>query len=441
MKSNRWRSGLAVEVHRLVSSSIVSSVAFAETSISIEHLLGYAGNVFKRQNCKMASESNDAHAGNSLSATDFPRLPPNHSCKLTEIQSGFVQIKNHQGTTLDPAAIFRIGWALVLREYTENTSVCFGYAFDPGNGKTAGTNGVRPCCIDVTPGRGVGELIDMAHAKVLDHGDGASLSDARNVLVMHSHDGDVKEWKASGICSESEVDGLALVLHCVPKPAGFAIFACYDPVAYDQARVNWLLKHFSHAVTVLSSSAADRTVDQISLCGPEDKAQLAAWNGDIPPYVDACVHDTVKVQILLHPDKEAVCAWDGSLTYDELDRLADAYASRLRALGVQAETLVPFCFDKSKWTPVAMLAILRSGGACVAIDPSHPVERLKVVVRDANARVAIAADKHAAFMRALLPAVVAVTDRCDISALPGPKAASPHPHHPAFVYCTCQSPP
>ena len=52
-------------------------------------------------------------------------------------------------------------------------------------------------------------------------------------------------------------------------------------------------------------------------------------------------------QVELNPQKEAVCAWDGSLTYAELNEQASILGRQLLKLGVHAETRVALCFDKS----------------------------------------------------------------------------------------------
>jgi amino acid adenylation domain-containing protein/non-ribosomal peptide synthase protein (TIGR01720 family) len=42
--------------------------------------------------------------------------------------------------------------------------------------------------------------------------------------------------------------------------------------------------------------------------------------------------------------------------------------------------MVPICFEKSAWAIIAMLAVLKAGGAFVPLDPSHPTRRLKTII-------------------------------------------------------------
>ena len=85
------------------------------------------------------------------------------------------------------------------------------------------------------------------------------------------------------------------------------------------------------------------------------------------------------------PDAPAVCAWDGCLTYDEIWTLSSRLAHHLVGLGIRADVVVPLLFEKSMWTPVAMVGVLRAGGAFLLLDPSLPITRLQVMVRGAGA--------------------------------------------------------
>jgi hypothetical protein len=86
--------------------------------------------------------------------------------------------------------------------------------------------------------------------------------------------------------------------------------------------------------------AADDGIHQGSefvLFSKQDMIQLEDWNLDLPSYVDGCVQDQIQDFMFSHPTKQAIQAWDGTLTYSELDHLAGIYTVRLRAFGVKPE--------------------------------------------------------------------------------------------------------
>lgn len=94
-------------------------------------------------------------------------------------------------------------------------------------------------------------------------------------------------------------------------------------------------------------SATDIAVKDVSHLSDRDWARICRFNSAMPESYDRCIHEVIQEQVLVRPDSEAVCAWDGSLTYRDLDLLSSQVAYHLFAQGVRPETCVALCFDKS----------------------------------------------------------------------------------------------
>ncbi|PVH90760.1 acetyl-CoA synthetase-like protein, partial [Periconia macrospinosa] len=159
------------------------------------------------------------------------------------------------------------------------------------------------------------------------------------------------------------------------------------------------------------------TLGNLDMLTPEDRQQLWAWNSDVPPAVDRCIHDLFADQARARPDAPAICAWDGEMTYGELDELSSRLAAHLVAIGVQPEDVVPLCFEKSMWTVVAMLAVLKAGGAFAPLDPEHPASRHEEIFRQTRARVVLASEQRSTCWGNSGLHVVAVSEK-SISQLP-----------------------
>lgn len=93
----------------------------------------------------------------------------------------------------------------------------------------------------------------------------------------------------------------------------------------------------------------------------------------------------IEERVLGQPGAPAICSWDGHLSYRELDQLASRLTGQLVELGVKPDVLVPLCFEKSMWTPVAMLGVLKAGGGFVLLDPGLPEQRLQTIVDQLDA--------------------------------------------------------
>ncbi|KAL7780672.1 hypothetical protein CFE70_010697 [Pyrenophora teres f. teres 0-1] len=121
-----------------------------------------------------------------------------------------------------------------------------------------------------------------------------------------------------------------------------------------------------------------------------------AWNYEIPGVTNKCIHDLFAEQVLAQPNAPAICAWDGKMSYSVLDNLSTTLAGYLVKIGVKPEDVVPLCFEKSMWTVVAMLAVLKAGGAFAPLDPDHPASRHKEILRQTSARVVLVSAQHSA---------------------------------------------
>lgn len=100
------------------------------------------------------------------------------------------------------------------------------------------------------------------------------------------------------------------------------------------------------------TSPPDAPLSSLDCLSPANLNRVCEWNNtySVQP-VERCVHDMIADQVLDRPDSEAICAWDGSFTYRELDAVTGRLADRLIQLGAGPETLVPLCFEKSVRLP------------------------------------------------------------------------------------------
>src|SRR5690606_2500077 len=89
------------------------------------------------------------------------------------------------------------------------------------------------------------------------------------------------------------------------------------------------------------------------------------------------------------PDAPALVYGGTRRTYRELDRSSNALAARLRELGVGPETLVGLHVDRDPAVVVAMLAVVKAGGAYLPLDPSHPARRLRQILAEARPAVVL----------------------------------------------------
>lgn len=94
-------------------------------------------------------------------------------------------------------------------------------------------------------------------------------------------------------------------------------------------------------------------------------------------------------QVMRTPHACAVRTSREQLTYAELDTRANRWAHYLQSQGVGPEVLVGVCLQRSVDLMVALLAVLKAGGAYLPLDPTYPPERLRYMLRDSKARLVL----------------------------------------------------
>ena len=86
-------------------------------------------------------------------------------------------------------------------------------------------------------------------------------------------------------------------------------------------------------------------------------------------------------------------------------------------LGVSANVVVPLCFEKSKWASICMLAIMKAGGATVALDPGQPEERLRTILDQVRPTVVLSSALNHPLMSRLTSAPVLPIDQTQVREL------------------------
>jgi amino acid adenylation domain-containing protein len=171
---------------------------------------------------------------------------------------------------------------------------------------------------------------------------------------------------------------------------GWTATAEYSTDLFEAGRVERMLEHWRVILESVVTNPAQR-VSVIPLLTPAERHRLLVeWNATRADYPeDKCIHELFEAQVERTPEAVAVVFEDRRLTYAELNRRANQLAHRLRKMGVQSDTLVGICVERSLELVVGMLGILKAGGAYLPLDPAYPKERLAFMMDDARPKVVL----------------------------------------------------
>ncbi|MFL5539303.1 MAG: non-ribosomal peptide synthetase, partial [Longimicrobiaceae bacterium] len=161
----------------------------------------------------------------------------------------------------------------------------------------------------------------------------------------------------------------------------------FPTALFDRATAERIAGHYLALLEGIAAHPGARVRDLPLMHEEERRRLLEEWNAtgrDVPP---GLVHDLFAARARTTPGATAVAAADGTLTYGELDERSTRLAHHLRGLGVAPGALVALCVERSAEMLVALLGVLKAGGAYLPLDPDYPAERLAYMLADSGARV------------------------------------------------------
>ena len=179
-----------------------------------------------------------------------------------------------------------------------------------------------------------------------------------------------------------------LELHCWEQGdhwqgAFFYNTGLFNPETMERMAGHYL-KLLGHALAEPERPVAQWPI----LSATEQRQLLVAWNDTAREYPkDKRVPQLFEEQADRTPDAVAVVFEGQQLTYRELNQRANQLAWHLRGLGVQSETLVGICVERSLEMLIGLLGIWKAAGAYVPLDPAYPRERLEFMARDSQLSV------------------------------------------------------
>jgi amino acid adenylation domain-containing protein/non-ribosomal peptide synthase protein (TIGR01720 family) len=183
------------------------------------------------------------------------------------------------------------------------------------------------------------------------------------------------------------------------EPLGIVGGLEYSLDLFEQASaemlVTRLIRLLEHAV-----QSPDVPLHRLDVLAPDERQTLLqGFNVTAHPVPQITVAELFELQVARTPDSPAVTFGDVTLSYAELNSRANRLARVLIQLGVGPERIAAICLERSLDMVVALLAVLKSGGAYLPLDPEYPQARLAQMLADANPSVVISVTA----LSALLP--------------------------------------
>ena len=354
-------------------------------------------------------------------ATVFPELPSaSYQPSADQTVQHWVTALNWPHRDITTSTIVRAAWSLLIARHTNSNDVVFGATVTGRQAAVPGVESMMGPTIATVPIRVVLEwtapVIDLlqnlqAQASEMTAFEQTGLQGIRRIspqigessqfqslLVIQPLEQDEgsnnhKLFRTLEADDEKK-DNLnafntyAMMVVCQLEASGLDIRISFDSKVIPATQVRRIAGQLELVLRqICVESNSPTKLADINLVSQQELCDIWKWNATSVPYsVKSCVHELILKCAREQTKSLAISAWDGDLTYDELDGLSTQLGLYLVNLGITPGQIIPVCFEKSMWTSVTILGVMKAGAASVLMDVDLPEERLRVILNQIHSR-------------------------------------------------------
>ncbi|KAF8584773.1 acetyl-CoA synthetase-like protein [Ramaria rubella] len=352
---------------------------------------------------------------------------PSHSSINSSIHRRFhVKYENlTQNHGIEPSTLIALAYALVLSAHTSSPDgVIFGYVYGEQSAGTPDREGTDPFSRPT-----------LAHNVTFDW-DKTTLDFLRD---LQSDIAQIGEHTLAGLPEAPTPNSSALsrtVLNCYPlstsnyklrtensvtDDAEYNLAFLAQAIGCEEIAVEARFTHLSepeievfqdHFGTALNSIVKNLTgpLRDVELVSPEERQRLVVERN--PTYsagpsssAGNNVTELIEDQARRTPQRIALqFGQEMFITYHEMDAFANDLARTLIGSGVKRGDVVGIYMSNSCEMFITILAIHKSGGGYVPLDPSYPVERIQMILGLADAKIVITGKDLKSHLDSIIPA-------------------------------------
>jgi len=314
-------------------------------------------------------------------------------------------------------------WALLLSKYNHAEDIVFGVTASVRPEVIRGINDMVGLFINTIPTR-IGtdhqltfsELLQKVQQeaialtdhhyyplnKIQNHAPFRELFD--HILVFENYPLDKQLIDTKNVFTDFKLDNVEFSeeihydLGIIVVPGDRILFRfTYNPDVYEPLQFKQIEGHLQGIIGLVLNDT-EILLRDIKIISEKERTHLITdFNDTRTDYPrDKTIVALFEEQVSKTPDRTAVGFKEKRLSYRVLNERANQLAHRIKnQYDIHPDDFIGVMLDRSDQMVIAILAILKSGGAYVPIDPEYPVERIDYMVKDIDCKVIITEKKHA----------------------------------------------
>lgn len=377
--------------------------------------------------------------------TPYPSLPSSiehpHATQVVQYRLPNLERRSKGIST---STLIHAAWALILGRMTDSEDVVFGFT-------TPGSCEPIPFRVRLQDDHIVELYLKTIQKQASEANSFASIgldgiakisSDCREACSFQS----VLDVTAESDdnCPLRKLDKYGFTIKLEVKGTWIDASASLDSRMIEPQLAYKLLYRLGYVIQQLDLAKSEEALEGVKMIPPPELSLIQEWNSTLPLVSKRRIHDVIKDNVLARPGAAAVSAWDGEMTYQELEDLSTNIAHRLVKAGLGPEKIVPLCFEKSKWTVVAMISVLKAGGAFILLDASLPAARMQTICQRVEAGVCITSTSCESQLSPFVAQTIVLCESATESSALNSHEDSPHtatvdPRNAAYIIFTSGS--
>ncbi|OLT23327.1 hypothetical protein BJF78_32400 [Pseudonocardia sp. CNS-139] len=220
-----------------------------------------------------------------------------------------------------------------------------------------------------------------------------------------------------------------------PDRGDVELVLTYATERFDRSTADALLERLERVLDAVTTDP-DLHLREVPVLSPAERDRmLVTWNDTAAPAEPGTLPSRFLAAARRFPDRPAVVAEDGTLTYAELATRAGGLARELAARGVGPEDVVAVAVPRGVALAVALYGVHLAGAAYLPLDLDYPLDRLAFMLADAAPAIVLTTGAAAG----RVPAGAATLLVEDVPPAEVPELPALDPRHPAYVIYTSGS--
>ncbi|RSC93321.1 non-ribosomal peptide synthetase [Tenacibaculum singaporense] len=181
---------------------------------------------------------------------------------------------------------------------------------------------------------------------------------------------------------------------------GLSVVIEYNTDLYTENFIKKLGEHLDNFLKYIINNSNTKLNEVNYLSEKEEYELISEFNNTKSDYQDnKNIVLLFEEQVTNSPNNTALIFEDKSLTYLELDELSTQLSNYiLQNYEIEREDFIGVKLERSEWSIISILAVLKLGGAYVPIDVNYPQERIEYIEKDTNCKLTINEETISSFL-------------------------------------------